>query len=346
MRSLLPYLFGCAALTAQQPPSGNPPVPPSPAATPARVGTVEFDANGWPILVEAPPDAGARRPAAPAAETAPVAPEARGGSVSGDVVVRPLPTLQDKVMPPQTGAGVPAIGSGMATGSPLLDVFQFTQTPGTFRKLGGIQVWWRITIYDPQGGILGYRELTQTSDCGFAERDRLQYANEERTYGRSGASVFAELQGRPWPTLAEAAGHELALFGLHARLPWCFGDGAAYTVVARDVVDRPGERLVKIQLERRPPTALDVIGPELDPRPRDRYELVYEPSTGRPREFVHRFANSGEARRMLLEEWEEFEGVPIPRARIYVDDDLRPTTRLQITNLQRATVGDRDFRLR
>jgi hypothetical protein len=340
-RCLLPFVLASGALWAQGPPTGKPAARQAVEAPP-RVSTVEFDANGYPILVDAPVAANARRSAAPAGETA-----ARA-TVPAAADIRPTATLQDKVMPGPvaTRAQAPAIASGMAPGSPLLDVFQFTQAPGTFRRLGGLQIWWRITIYDPQGGILGYRELTQTLDCGFAERDRLAYNGDERTYGRSGASVFAELQGRPWPTLAEAAGHELALYGLQARLPWCFGDGAAYSVVARDIVERADERLVRIQLERRPPAGLDVVGPEFDPRPRDRFELVYEPGSGRPREFVHRLASSGEARRLLLEEWDEFEGVPFPRARIYVDDNLRPTTRLAITNLQRATVGDRDFRLR
>lgn len=102
-------------------------------------------------------------------------------------------------------------------------------------------------------------------------------------------------------------------------------------------------------LERRPPAALDVVGPEFDPRPRDRFELVYEPSSGRPREFVHRLTfggTSGQTRRVLLDEWEETE-MPFARRRTYIDDHQRPTTLLQITNLQVATVrGERDFKLR
>lgn len=361
MNSLLGAFVCTLVLQPQEPkapPSTNPPAPATqPAAgktgpgagpatnpaqqTPPRINNVEFDKNGYPIVPDdrdpAPPP-----PARPAGETA--RPDA---AASAAPAARPS---AQEARTPRTDApsAAPAFASGMAAGSPLLDVFQHTRSPGVFKGLGGVTVWWRVTIYDPQGAAIGYRELTQTSDCSYAERDRLEYAHDGRVYGRSGPSVFAESRGRPWPTLVEAAGQELALFGMQLRLPWCFGEAASYVVTGRDTVDRPDGRLQRIKLERRPPSALDSVGPELDPRPRDRFELLYEPAGGRPRELVHRFANGddpGTARRVLLDDWAEFQGVPYPRRRLYVDDSQRPTTLLEITNLQAATITERDFRM-
>ncbi len=341
-----------ASQSAASQPAATKPASPD-AAKPGRVGLVEFDSNGYPVIAEEPADT--RRapppvapPAAPLAESRPAAPV---------VTVRPFDPSVRLPGPSATEAnsartGGQQLASGMDRGSPLLDVFQSVRTPGSFKALGGVTVWWRVTIYDQQGGILGYREITQTADCAYPDRDRLDYVDNgriERAYGRSGAAVFAEREGRPWPTLAAMAGQDLALFGMQLRLPWCFGDGGAYVVVARDTVDRPHERQHRAVIERRPQAAQDVVGPELDPAPRDRFELLYEPSSGRPRELVHRFASGnspGESRRVLLDDWAEYQGLPYPRRRLYVDDNRRPTAMLEIQRLEACTTSERDFRIR
>ncbi|MBX3464083.1 MAG: hypothetical protein KF830_12995 [Planctomycetes bacterium] len=315
MRSVLASLVLAAVGMAQ----GTAPPPAPPGAAPSGPGAVRFDSGGWPILADDPAPAAGRASPALATEAA-----------------RPA-----------------AAASGMQLGSPLLDVFQATRSPAAFRALGGVVVWWRLSIFGAQGEVIGMRELTHTADCGAAERDRLELA-DGRVYGRSGASVFAERQGMPWPTLADAAQHELALFGLHLRLPWCFGDGAAFAVVGRDTVTRGGDALLRIQLERRPPAGADPIGPEATPPPRDRYELLVEPSTGLPREFVHRFAASAQSRRVRLEDWRDVTlgdaraggAVRLPFRRVYVDEAQRPTTQLEILRLEPAKLAERDFRLR
>ncbi|HEX5052777.1 MAG TPA: hypothetical protein VFZ65_13455 [Planctomycetota bacterium] len=299
-------------------PAANPAVP----ERPARVGSVQFDGGGWPIVAE---DRPATPPLAPAGET-----RAPGTT--------PTPA------PPVEAAPLPAIASGMQLGSPLLDVFQATRSPAAFEALGGLVVWWRLTIYGNQGEVIGVREVTHTADCAFATRDRLEHA-DGRVYGRSGASVFAERQGMPWPTLADSAASELALFGLQLRLPWCFGDGASFTVLRRDTQQVGSQTLARIVLERRPPAALDIVGPEVDPAPRDRFELLYEPSGGQPRQFVHRFANSLQTRRVLLEDWQDVEGVRMPYRRVYVDEQQRPTTMFEILRIEKAHPSERDFRL-
>jgi hypothetical protein len=312
MRVVLAMSVFAAGLLAQAP-------DPAPVATP--VGGVQFDSGGWPIVADDRP------PAAPG-----------GAATTG--------------RPTAAAAAAPALASGMQLGSPLLDVFQSTRSPAAFKALGGVVVWWRLTIFGAQGEVIGVREVTHTADCAFSERDRLEHA-DGRIYGRSAASVFAERQGMPWPTLAEAAQQELMLYGLQLRLPWCFGDAAAFVVTGRDTVDRGGQTLSRLVVEQRPPTGADVIGPELDPRPRDRYELVFEPSTGQPREFVHRFASTMQARRVLLEDWRDVAlgerrdggAVRMPFRRVYVDESMRQTTQMEILRIESARVTERDFRL-
>lgn len=320
-------------------PPQSPPPTPAPAPAPAAGGSVNqvrYDSEtGWPVLVDerAPSTQVALTPLLESRAAA-VAPTNAGPAVAGakrDTAGAPPP--------------VPALASGVQLGSPLLDVFQAVRSPGAFKALGGRVVWWRLVTYGPQGEQIGVRELTHTVDCAFAERDRLEYP-DGRVLGRVGALVYAERSGMPLPTQTEAAGHELALFGLQFRMPWAFADANAYAVIGRDVLENGGERTVRIGIERRPPPELDVLGPEVEPKPRDRFELLFDPQQGgQPREFVHRFASSRQTRRVLLEDWREIDGVSIPHRRVYVDDALRPTTVLEILRIETQRVGERDFRL-
>jgi len=241
-------------------------------------------------------------------------------------------------------ADVPALASGTQLGSPLLDVYKSVGGVEAFRGLEGCVVWWRVSTFGEQGEAIGLREVTHTADCRYAERDRLEF-QDGRIYGRLGAQVFAELRGMPWPTLNDPASQDLMLFGLHLRAPWCFGDVNVFMVVGKDFVDRSGERLLRITLERRPPASLEVVGPELDAKPRDRFELLCEPSSGRPRELVHRFACSLATRRVLLEDWRSVENVQMPFRRVYVDEAMRTKTTLEILRFERQRASERDFRL-
>lgn len=327
-------LLAMATFGLAQKPSATP-TPPSKAApaTSPRLGP-RLDENGWPVTApraagdDVDPQRTVRRPTPrPAASNGGGEPSAEPAAVRG----RPTPESA-------------TLASGLAAGSPLLPVFGQVGSVETLRGLGGITAWWRLTIHGAQGEPIGIREITHLADLAFAERDRLEFA-DGRVYGRSGASVFAERQGMPWPTLTESAGHELALLGLHLRLPWAFADGIEYLVTARDVVIRGGERLQRIQMKRR--QGLDTIGPEFDPAPTDRFELWCDEATGRPREFVHTLAASGQTRRVLLEDWQEVGGVQIAHRRVYVDESRRQTTVLELLRVEVGTqVTDRDFRLR
>lgn len=333
--------------THQSPPSTQQPKAEVPAATPTptptRIGTVQFDSSGWPIVQGDQPPTPA--PVAPAKTPAP-APAGETKVISTATVSSGSAETDSKVtMGETTGESPNTLVSGTRLGSPLLEVFENTRSPGAFKALGGVVVWWRLTTYGAQGEVIGVREVTHTADCAFAERDRLEYG-DGRVYGRSGASVFAERGGMPWPTANDTAQAELALFGAHLRMPWCFGDATTFVVVGRDTVTRSGDALARIQIERRPPAGTEIIGPELDPSPRDRFELLYEPSGGLLREFVHRFANSLQTRRVLLEDWHDVSGVRMPHRRVYVDESLRQTTTLEILRIEQQRTNERDFRLR
>lgn len=342
--------------TAQEP-ARQGPASQGPATKPARVGLVEFDSNGYPLVPEEPvtprngdpssanPPPANERPPAPAVEVRRTSSGFREPVTSVPGAERPsLASARDAR---GSGRNKPPLASGMEPGSPLLDVFQFVRAPGSWKAIGGVSVWWLVTVYGPQGEVIGYRELTQTADCRYADRDRLEYVNgtSSRVYGRSGATVFAERDGRPQFTAVEAAGHELALFGLQLRMPWAFGDAGTYVVVSRDVETRPEEQLQRAVLMRRPPAGLETFGPEADPRPRDRFELLYEPTSGRPRELVYKLAASGETRRVRFEDWSEFQGIPYPRRRVYFDAEGRTTTTLEIRRMEPANTSERDFRM-
>lgn len=327
----------------------------TPAEAPARqaqpdvrISPVQYDENGWPIVPDqparprlGPAGSGSRThlppdrsgEPMPASDHTPSAAFADAGNARDDAGVRG--SRHD------TGP----IASGMELGSPLLDIFQFTRSPAAFKALAGQTVWWRVTVHGSEGETIGIRELTHTADCTYIERDRLQYDSDGRVYGRYGASLYAERQSMPWPSDAERGGHELAVFGTQLRMPFCFGDGITYGVLQAGTVNRGGERLRRVLLERRPLQGSGLMGPELDPRPRDQFEIIYEPGTGRPRELVHRFAQSQGARRVVFEDWREFQGVRIPYKRVYVDETLKRTTTLEILDISPQQVTERTFRL-
>jgi len=335
---IVPVLFLAAIAPCQQggspstnQPSANAPVvKPAPAATPRQAApVVQFDpSSGWPIGADDAPV-----PAAPRGETAPRKDKAATATrLDAPAEVAPAPKAE-----------APNLASGTQLGSPLLDVFQATGAPGEWKKLGGVVAHWRVVVHGPNGDEIGAREVVHTADVVHPDRDRLDHA-DGRVHGRFGGQVFAERNGMPMPASTEPAALELALFGAQLRMPWLFGDANAYAVVGKTIEERNGERLRKVTVERRPPAHLDTMGPQAAPKPVDRYELVYDPASGVVRELVHRLAETQQTRRVLLEDWREFDGVRLPCRRVYVDEALRPTTVIELTKIERRRVNDRDFR--
>jgi len=337
MRILLAVL-GLAVLATGQASNGRSGGGSKPPAG-GSLNPVQYDANGWPVVeVDTPP-------AQPLGEVAPPRPAGRDDQPANApdadrATARALPQASRQ---PAAREREP-LASGMQLDSPLHDVFRAIGAPGACKALGGVRVFWRLTIHGSHGEAIGIRELTHSADLGVADRDRLEH-QDGRVYGRIDGQVLAERGDIPWPTLRDAAAAELLLFGTQLRQPWCFGDASEYAITDRATVERQGTRLTRLVIERRPPPDEQVFGPEANPQPRDRFELLFEPSTGLPRELVHRFANSQQTRRVLLEDWREVGGVRLPHRRIYVDEALRPTTTLEILRVQRERVGDRDFRL-
>ncbi|MFK7743022.1 MAG: hypothetical protein AB8H80_22100 [Planctomycetota bacterium] len=315
-----------AAKTATQSPGSSKPAKASATgAGKESLSPVKFLNNGWPVL------AGDTPVPTPLVETK-----------SG--VKRPVIDSAASLLATPAPPAARRIASGMDLDSPMHEVFRATATPGAMQRLGGVVVWWRMTVHGTHGETIGMRELTHIADVRFADRDRLEYVDGRR-FGRLGELVGAQRSGIPYDNLLPDARADLELFGMHIRMPWCYGDGKRYTILAREVVSRRSEKLVRLRIDRRPPIGDEVFGPPPTSKPGDRFQLLYDPTTGLPRELVHRFAASGQERRVLLEDWRELRGIVMPFRRVYVDDAMRPTTTLEILRIQQKRTSERDFRL-
>lgn len=329
-------LIACCAgfaveLGAQEQAPKKPATTPKSASEPPKsINPVTITENGWPVV------AGDTPLPTPLAETRIGAPRSN---------TKPLQDGAAEPAVPLPPAAPQRLASGMQFDSPMHDVFRGTGVPGNLQRLGGVVVSWRLRVHGPHGEDVGIREMTHKADLRQADHDRIEH-QDGRVYSRLGSQLTAQRGGLPWDPLLDEARAELDLFGLHLRMPWCYGDGKAYSILTREVVTRRGEKLIRLQLERAPSDMEQVFGPQVASTPRDRFELLFEPKTGLPRELVHRFACSGQQRRVLLEDWREVGGVRMPHRRIYVDDAMRPMTTIEILRIEPERVGEADFRLR
>lgn len=348
---LLPAVLGLAVMTVGQSPSQPPAkatgTPPAAGSTAGgnSISPVKFGSNGWPVGVgrQTPAPTGEMKPAR-AAQKAP--PKQPGGSRTGGA--NPQHNTRSNSgpgdMPSASGSASQPLASGMQLDSHLHDVFRATRTPGAFAGIGGVEVSWQLSIHGTHGETIGTRMITHIADCSRPGRDRLE-RDDGRIYARSGVQVSAHKGGIPYAALNAQAKAELELFGMHLRLPWCFGKDQSYVIVSRKAVDRRGETLWQLELQGRAHRVGNVFGPESSDTPRDKFFLYYEPTTGQPREFAHRFASSGRQRRVLLEDWQERFGVRMPMRRIYVDEAGRATTTVELKSIVSRRVSERDFRV-
>ena len=313
---------------------------------------VRFSNNGWPVGFEdtAPaPVVETRARTGQSNRNGTVAPQYGDPQESANSAAsnRPRATSEPLVgngdVLVAAGTAAEPLASGMQMDSPLHDIFRSTRSPGALHAIGGVEVFWRLTIHGTHGEIIGIRDITHIADCSFPERDRLEDA-KGRIFTRDGQQIGAQRNGIPYESLHAEAKAMLELFGLQLRMPWCFGEGRSYAIMTREAATRRGEMLAKLQLQRRPPASEMVFGPEANPKPRDQFELLFEPSTGQPRELLHRFVSSGQQRRVLLDDWQEEHGVRMPRRRIYVDDAGRATTTLEMRRITPRRVSEREFR--
>ncbi|MGC6489623.1 MAG: hypothetical protein ACON4Z_18400 [Planctomycetota bacterium] len=225
----------------------------------------------------------------------------------------------------------------------LSEVFRATGTPGLLARLGGVVATWKLTVHGQDGQVVGERTYVHVADCTQPDRDRLQYG--DRVFVRDGGRVLAGRGGIRWESLDAMAERELQLFGLHVRLPWCFGATPPYVVLRQEATTRRGAALRGVLLERRAASVDAAAGAGQGRREHDRFHLFYDARTGAPRELEHVFAGPKTRRRVRLDDWREFEGVRFPARRVYVDDVDRPTTTMELMDLRRRRVEDRDFRL-
>ncbi|MEQ1630999.1 MAG: hypothetical protein ABL997_01405 [Planctomycetota bacterium] len=297
---------------------------PLPVSTPKPIpiGT-PIDENGWPIVPEEPKPSRIPLPA-PIGES--------------------VPQTDGLAATTNSERGQVAQASGATSASAMPQIFTAVHSPSTFRSLGGVTIWWRLTVHGPAGETIGVREFTHLADASVADRDRLRYA-DGRVLGRLGSQVFAQRHGMQRLGLAEQAAEELRLFGLHARLPWAFADGQQFVELGSDRMTASGEELLRVRLQAR--TAGETVGPSpTGAPPVDAFELWVAANGGPPRELVHTLAATGQRRRVLLEDWREIASVLVPFQRIYVDGAGRPTTTLEVLRFEPgAATADRDFRV-
>lgn len=286
---------------------------------------VQFNSFGWPV--------GGRAPAGERSRRAPATQRRRA-------VAAPAPAAEPKLLAEGTRAR--PLPSGMRSGA-LTEVFRATGTPGQLAHLGGVVATWKLTVHGATGEVLGERTYVHVADSAAADRDRITYG--DRVFVRDGARVLAGRGGIRWESLDPMARRELELFGLHLRLPWCYGAGDRFVVLRQEAASRRGEELRGLLIERRVAADTEVFGPQRAARRCDEFRLFYDPQTGVPRELEHRFTEHRTRRRVLLDDWREFEGVRFPARRVYVDGQLQPTTTLELMDLRRRRVDDRDFRL-
>lgn len=337
-------LTSAVCLTAQartaEPRPGSPSAPQSPSSQvpSGSLGVPIEGPTGWPQ---------------PAAETLP-------REVAPEVVIPSLAQPQGA-----NQQGLPSSGSPLRAGQIQNPIAPASTSPAAridldparglaaglppasaFRSLGGIAIWWRLTVFGPQGESMATREFGHRLDASVSDRDRIEYS-DGRVYGRLGLAVFAQRNRMPWLTLVEPASHELDLFGLHARLPYALADGQRWIGVGSRREAHGSETWEVACFEGRASTGSEPIGPAPGPGPKvDRFELCSPVGGGLPREFRLVLAASGQPRRVRLEDWREVAGVPIPFRRIYVDESGRPTTQVEVLRFEPgATTSDRDFRL-
>ena len=171
--------------------------------------------------------------------------------------------------------------------------------------------------------------------------DRLVYG--DRVFVRDGDRVQAGSGGVRYESMQKLAALELELFGLHLRAPWCFADGARFQIIEQDQVVHRGVQLGRLVFERAAPPHRK--SPR-SPKAVDRFELLFDPLSHYPRVLEHRFAGTGQVRRVYLEDWQELtSGVKWPRRRRYVDDAEETTTTIELMDLRKREVRGREFKL-
>lgn len=183
------------------------------------------------------------------------------------------------------------------------------------------------------------------SDRQHPNRDRLLFT-DGRVYGRIGKAVHAQRYLKPWPVLRGEARDELELFGVLLRMPWLFAEARHFVVFPTQYENWGGEDLVRIPIERRP-AQQQVLGPQRNPVPVDRFELLYQEHTSLPRQLVFRLAAIGVTRRVLLQDFRDVGGVRMPWRRTFLVEGDRVAMVMKVLKMEFGQrFGDQHFRPR
>lgn len=287
---------------------------------PARLG-VELDKNGWPV-------SGASRSVADAKLAQPFAKE----------------SPRDGVPDRQPVAAAPVGETAPQALSAVWDRMSLTVgSTDAFHSLGALRIEWRVRVLGADGKTLGERIVRQVSDSAYGDRERLEF-DDGRVYARLDGAVQAERHGMPWPTLEAAAGRELAMFAMHAAMPWRLVDPSRYVDAG---APRPAGVGGAVVFPRIPRPAKDEVGPSAEKPRGEVVELVVDAANGALRELVMAADVPTSRRRVLLEDWRPWNGLLVPFRRTWLDAEGHPATTLEIVRIEagiRAT--DKDFRLR
>jgi hypothetical protein len=263
-------------------------------AAPQAVGQdpaprVTTDQRGWPVL----------QPAA--------TPAAQAQTPGATTDFRTVPAA-----PP--GAAAPGaserVASARAGPSPLDEIHARVGTPQAFAALACTVARLRLHVFDHRGAEIATRNVFHEADLRVADRDRLVFADERRTFGRDGTSVWAEQHGMLWPALEAQARNELELIGTLLRSPWTFADERRWIVYPSRTEMLDEQLCYSVRIERRSEDAR--IGPAATPSAVDRFELYCDATTKEPRMLRYRLARGAGERRVELHGMQPFGSVRIP----------------------------------
>jgi hypothetical protein len=279
------------------------PTPPAPRVT--------TDQRGWPVLQPAG-TASARAPGAEPASDFPPAPAAPPGAAAAGEVA-------EQARPHPSGA------------SALDGVFARIGTPAAFASLACTVARLRIHVFDHRGKEIATRNVFHEADVRLAERDRLVFADERRTFGRDGPAVWAEQHGMLWPALEAQARGELELLGTLLRLPWVFADDQRWIVYPPRAEMLEGQPYHSVRAERRSDDAR--VGPAPGPAAVDSFDLYCEPQTKKPRIVRYRLARGAGERRVELHGQQPFGGVRIPTRYLFRRADASTALEIEVVRI-------------
>ena len=277
---------------------------------------------------------------APAPQDAPLRTDANGWPQPVPVVQPSRAARSDFAAPP-VQAPAPAAPAAPAPGGaapaprgrlPLAEVFERVGHPSAMQDCKGVIARMQVRLFDPTGVEQTRYEVFHEADLASRDRDRLQFTQARKTYGRDGATVWARHIGMLWPAWEGEARDELELHGLMLRLPWAFADTERFVAGAREIVQHDGRAIARWKVQARGPESA-VVGPVPNAAPVDRFELDCHEDSNEPFELRYVLSATGVPRRVLLRDWRPCGGVKLPMVRTWVDTEGKKALEIEIVRI-------------